>query len=154
MTQIFTTEMLQATNVRLVLFCCLLASFAIQGNKECYTVWFKQLLYSIYNFSAQNYIFTISASGVFYRICIYLCILIKRKECIYKTLQFISQFYLPYHKIGARVAILRSLGEWKLAYAAKKLRQYKINLLKLSPVVHAKGSHNASHSILGFMQFA
>ena len=70
MTQIISTEMVQATNVRLVLFCCLLASFAIQGNKELFTVWFKQqlLLYSVYNyFSAKNYIFKISASGVFYR---------------------------------------------------------------------------------------
>ena len=87
-------------------------------------------------------------------IYIYICILIKRKECIYKTLLLISQFYLANHKIGTHVAIIRSWGEWKFAYDAKKLRQYKTNLLKLSPVVNAKSSHNASHSILGFMQFA
>ena len=33
MTQIITTEMLHATNVLLVLFCFILASFAIQGNR-------------------------------------------------------------------------------------------------------------------------
>ena len=84
----------------------------------------------------------------------YLCILIKNKECIYKTLLIVRQFYLPYHKIGAHVAIVRSWEGWKLAYAAKKLRQYKTKILKLSPVVNAKSSHNASHSTLGFMQFA
>ena len=52
------------------------------------------------------------------------------------------------------MTIVRSWGEWKLAYAAKKLRQYKTNLLKLSPVVNAKSSYNASHNILGFMRFA
>lgn len=78
----------------------------------------------------------------------------KNKECIYKTLLIVRQFYLPYHKIGAHVAIVRSWEGWKLAYAVKKLRQYKTKILKLSPVVNAKSSHNASHSTLGFMQFA
>ena len=78
----------------------------------------------------------------------------EKERVLLQTLLFISQFYLPYHKIGAHVAIVRSWGEWKLAYAAKKLRQYKTNLLKLSPVVNVKSSHNASHSILSFMQFA
>ena len=79
----------------------------------------------------------------------------KRKECIDRTLLFLSQFSLPYHKIGAHVAILSgSGGEWKRAYAAKKLRQQKTNLLKLSLVWNVMRSHNASHSILGFMQSA
>ena len=52
------------------------------------------------------------------------------------------------------MAIVRSWVEWKLAFAAKKLRQYKTKILKLSPVVNTKSSYNVSHSTMGFMQFA
>ena len=52
------------------------------------------------------------------------------------------------------MAIVRFWGEWKLAFAATKLRQNKTKTLKLSPVVNVKSSHNASHSTLGFIQFA
>ena len=68
MTQIITTEMLHATNVLLVLFCCILASFAIQGilcrfglNNNC-------IVFTI--FSTKLYFENLRLGPVFCKICI------------------------------------------------------------------------------------
>ena len=104
---------------------------------------------------AQYYttVFSKSQPQVYSLEYVYFCILIKKKDCIYKTLPIVRQFHLPYHKVVAHVAIVRSWKEWKLTYATKKLRQYKTKILKLSLVVNTKSSHNVSHRTLGFMQF-
>ena len=48
----------------------------------------------------------------------------------------------------------RSWKEWRHAFAAKKLRQSKINLSRQLPVVNAKNHHDVLPSTQGFIQSA
>ena len=46
------------------------------------------------------------------------------------------------------------VGRVEACICCQEIEAVQNKLIELSPVVNAKSSHNASHSILGFMQFA
>ena len=80
--------MLQATNVLLVLCCCIFASFVIQWNRILCDLVSTIIVYYL-QFSAQTYILKISASGLYSVEYVYTYVIYwKRKECFYKILLF------------------------------------------------------------------